>query len=271
MLTELRGKAGNLCDPAKQGKLRCPLLVRSSSEDVITGHLVQALRILNSRWWLSDFLNEALGADRFRRQFYRRLRIEPWVNQPRYPRALLPWDEGSTQVDCEITWNNPHTTVFIEAKYQADLSATTVNANGSGKYPADQLIRNVRVGLYRAGYFEGNSLFKLKPRDFVVILLCPTEKHRLVKKYRDNNQLLAAIPHSDKLLSLPQWPFVGQITYRQIILIFSRQRRWFSRPERVVIDGLTEYLDFKRGNMKDVFTMPQQAPFKWNNGDQPGK
>lgn len=40
MLTELHGKAGTFCEPAKQGKLRCPLLVRSTSEDVITGQLV---------------------------------------------------------------------------------------------------------------------------------------------------------------------------------------------------------------------------------------
>lgn len=103
MLTELYGKGGCLCGPAREGKLRCPLIVRPTSEDVITGELAQALRILNPRWWLLDILNEALGAPRFRRQVYRRFRIEPWVNQPRYPRELLPYDEGSTQVDAVFT------------------------------------------------------------------------------------------------------------------------------------------------------------------------
>lgn len=74
------------------GRLRDLLLfiVRSSSEDVVTDHIVMALRLLNPRWWLHDLLNQALGARRFDRQFYQRLRIEPWCNQTKYPRTLLP-------------------------------------------------------------------------------------------------------------------------------------------------------------------------------------
>lgn len=107
MLTELHRKGGCLCQPAKEGKLRCPLIIRPTSEDVITGHLFQALKILNPRWWLPDLLNEALGVTCFRRQVYRALKIELWQNRPCYPRELLPWDEGSTQVDASITWENP--------------------------------------------------------------------------------------------------------------------------------------------------------------------
>src|SRR5664280_866849 len=117
MLTELHGKAGRICKAALEGKQRCPLIVRPTSEDVITGHLCQVLRTLNSRWWLSDLLNLALGAHRFRRQFHRGLRIEPWRNRPCYPRELLPWDEGSTQIDLTIQWENPPTTVYVEMKY----------------------------------------------------------------------------------------------------------------------------------------------------------
>jgi len=92
-------------------------------------------------------LNTALGENRFRRQIYRRLRIEPWVNQTKYPRELLPFEEGSTQVDCVITFENPPTTVFIEAKYEADLTPRSGNDDGRHGYPSDQLIRNARVGL----------------------------------------------------------------------------------------------------------------------------
>ena len=74
MLTELNGKGGCLCEPARQGKLRCPLIVRSTSEDVVTGQLFGTLRVLNPRWWLPDILNQALGAERFRRQVFRDLR-----------------------------------------------------------------------------------------------------------------------------------------------------------------------------------------------------
>src|SRR5262249_28460009 len=117
MLTELRGKQGCLCQPARSGALRCPLIVRPTSEDVITGHLALALRVLHPCRFLPDLLNAALGGTRFRRQVFRRFRVEPWVNRPRYPRELLPWDEGSTQVDLHLTWENPPTTVYLEAKY----------------------------------------------------------------------------------------------------------------------------------------------------------
>ena len=66
MLTELNSKAGCLCEPARKGEMRCPLIVRPTSEDVVTGHLFGILKVLNPRWWLPDFLNRGLGAERFR-------------------------------------------------------------------------------------------------------------------------------------------------------------------------------------------------------------
>jgi hypothetical protein len=53
VLTEMLGKGGNICPQAKSGEIRCPLIVRPNSEDVITGHLFQALRCINPRWWLA--------------------------------------------------------------------------------------------------------------------------------------------------------------------------------------------------------------------------
>ena len=44
MLTELYGKGGRVCNEARKGNIRCRLIVRPTSEDVITGHLAQAFR-----------------------------------------------------------------------------------------------------------------------------------------------------------------------------------------------------------------------------------
>lgn len=208
MLTEMHGKAGRICQRAKDGELRCPLIVRPSSEDVVTGHLATALQVLNPRWWLPDLLNTGLGFARFRRQVFRRFRIDPWKNYPRYPRELLPWDEGSTQVDLVLSWENPPTTVFIEMKYGSDLSKTTAGCDCRSGYPADQLIRNARVGLLACEWFQRSTLFDVPPRDFVLLLCTPKKGHRLVKRYRQPSQLLQAIPHSDTLLGLPKSPFV---------------------------------------------------------------
>lgn len=246
MLTEMHGKGGQVCEPARLQQLRCPLMIRSSSEDVITGEIVQVMRTIHPRWWLAEFLNTALGAKRFHQQVYRRLRIEPWVNQASYPQELLPWKEGSTQVDVEISWENPPTTVFIEAKYQAELAWKTSNSAGSSKYPGDQLIRNIRVGLCECGYFRSNELFESLPRDFVVIVLSPTPGHMLVQRYRNERTLRRSIPHSDALIGLPRQPFVGEIGYASIRAILRSRSRFMTRAERVAAEALDHYLQFKK-------------------------
>jgi len=246
VLTELHGKGGQVCEPARLQQLRCPLLIRSSSEDVITGELVQVMRTINPRWWLAEFLNTAVGADRFPVQVYRGLRIEPWINHVPYPKELLPWSEGSTQVDVEISWENPPTTVFIEAKYQAELSWKTSNSGTSRTYPGDQLIRNIRVGLHHCGYFRGNQLFEWGPRDLAVIVLSPFAKHSLVHRYRSVPTLQKSIPRSELLVGLPRTPFVGEIGYTEIRAIFRNKSRFVTRAERVVVEALDRYLQIKK-------------------------
>lgn len=245
MLTELGGKSGCLCEPARKGELRCPLIVRPTSEDVVTGNLFGTLKALNPRWWLPNFLNLALGEVRFRQQVFRDLRIELWEKQRPYPREYLTWDEGRTEVDVVITWENPRTTVFIEMKYGSPLSAKTTHNNGSTGYPSDQLIRNARVGLRENGWFKEDVLFEGDRRDFVLILLTPNKGNPLVQQYRDLDQLKAAIPKSDQLHDLPRLPFFGELGYRDVVDLLMRQRRWFSKSERTLIDDLHRYLVFK--------------------------
>ena len=149
-----------------------------------------------------------------------------------------------------ITWENPATTVFIEMKYGSPLSAKTVNNNGSAGYPADQLIRNARVGLRENGWFTEDVLFDLPPRDFVLILLTPTSGNSLVQEYRNADQLRAAIPHAERLKDLPGSPFIGELSYRNVINILAEQQRWFSLPERRLIGELNEYLQFKLSQLR---------------------
>jgi hypothetical protein len=251
MLTEMLGKGGQVCQHAKEGQIRCPLIVRPTSEDVITGNLFQVLRALNPRWWLPDLLNEGLGATRFRHQVYRRLDFRLWQNRPPYPHELLPWNEGSTQVDVTITWENPPTTIFFELKYGADLSQRTAGDDGQSGYPSDQLIRNARVGLLECGWFHRGEMFERQARDFVLIVIGPELRHPLVRHYREPANVRDAIPHHDKLRGLPIGPFIGDLSYGQIVQVLRRNRRWFSRAERVMLDDLTDYLLFKASRVKN--------------------
>lgn len=261
MLTELRGKGGTLCSHAKSGAIRCPLIVRPTSEDAVTGNIFQALGYINPRWWLPDLLNAGLGANRFRRQIFRDFKIQLWVNQPCYPRELLPWEEGSTQVDIVLTWKNPATTVFIEAKYGSGLSTNVAGDDGTSGFPSDQLIRNIRVGLLGAGYFkQGDELFEQLPRDFIVLVLAPCSGHTLVDQYRDEDILRKAIPHAERLVGLPKGPFIGQIDYRDFRTILACHARWMNPTERRVAVNLTDYLEFKAATVPNRMGLKEDKP-----------
>ena len=145
-----------------------------------------------------------------------------------------------------ITWENPPTTVFVEMKFLSGLSAKVSNDDGTSGFPSDQLIRNIRVGLLRCGYFQtGDTLFAQEARDLIVLVVAPTKDHPLVKRYRDPELLRMAIPHSERLIGHPRSPFIGELSFADLVSLLRRQSRRFSRPERQVIDDLTEYLEFK--------------------------
>jgi hypothetical protein len=164
---------------------------------------------------------------------------------------MLPWDEGSTQVDLTFQWDNPPTTVYVEMKYGSDLSMKTAGDDGQRGFPSDQLIRNVRVGLMECGWFRHGRWFYFEPRDFIAILCCPTKGHRLVERYCDPERLKAAIPHSDCLTGLPRLPFIGELSYRDIVAMLRRQRCRFTRPERHLVDSLGDYLTHKARSISD--------------------
>ncbi len=181
----------------------------------------------------------------------RDLKIRLWQNQPCYPRELLPWDEGSSQIDVIISWENPQTTVYIEAKYGSSLSTSVAGDDGQSGYPSDQLIRNIRVGLLQSGYFDqGEELFDQPPRDLVVLVLAPFKGHSLVERYRDPGRLRAAIPHSDRLTGLPRGPFVGELDYCDIIRLLECRARWLTLTERKVAEDVAGYLDFKLSTVR---------------------
>lgn len=246
MLTELRGKGGNVCQLAKEGKVRCPLIVRPTSEDVITGHLFQTLGIINPRSWLADMLNLALGASKFRRQVYRELRIELWKNRPIMPRELLPNPEGSTQVDATISWENPPTTIFIEMKYLSDLSRSTASHDPQSGFRSDQLIRNIRVGLWECGWLRMKSFFDLPRREFCMILIGLTKGNPLVEAYRDADHLLRQFPLTRRPAALPVEPFIGELAYSDIAAVLQCKMSAMGRAEQRAVQDLIDYLKLKQ-------------------------
>jgi hypothetical protein len=167
------------------------------------------------------------------------------VNKPRFPREWLPWDEGSTQVDLEITWENSPTTIYIEAKYGSGLSPQTSGDDGQSGFSSDQLSRCARVGLWECGFYREERLFERGRRDFVLIVLSPAGRHALVDQYRDSHQLKAVLPSGHLLEAFPRTPFIGQLSYDCLRQVLKQRSRFYTRPERQVVETLDEYLAFK--------------------------
>lgn len=260
MLTELAGKGGRVCQQAREGAIHCPLIVRPTSEDVITGHLFGALEAINPRWWLADLLNAGLGGQHYSRQIYRRLRIHLWENQPRPDREVFPWKEGSTQVDAVIRWENPPTTVFIEMKFLSDVARHTTGSQASG-VPGDQLIRNLRVGLAECGWIARPSLLNDAKRRFSLLLISPQADHQLVDKYSDPAQILVAAPGS----TLPTTPWIGSLSYDQVAGIIEKNAKFMNRAERLLAQRLGEYLRAKssQGQARNR-TLERQAELRFS-------
>jgi hypothetical protein len=87
----------------------------------------------------------------------------------------------------------------------------------------------------------------------------PDTGNLLVKKYRDPEKMLAAIPHNERLPTLPRTPFIGEVSFLDIIGILEKNRRWFTRPERRVAEDLVDYLHLKRA----------RVPPKWAGWHKP--
>ena len=245
MLVEIGRKAGCLCDFADQGIIHCPLNVRSTSEDVVTGELFGKLQLIDPRWWLHEVLNQSLGTTEYRQQVYRGFQIKLWKKQPSFPADLLPWREGRTEVDVEIRWENPATTIFIEMKLGSDVSKTTSRTDGTEEFPSDQLIRNIRIGLHQAGWFREGELFQAKKRRFALLLVSPKAGHPLVERYRNHDELLRSIPKGSELVDLPKTPFIGSASYRGIADILLGYSRFMSVIERKMAIQISEYMELK--------------------------
>ena len=132
--------------------------------------------------------------------------------------------------------------------------------NGHAGFPSDQLIRNIRVGLLECGWFSKDDLVAVPPRDFVCILLAPSKGNELVRYYPNPENVMAAIPHNDKLVGLPKTPFVGELTYGDLIRVLKRQRPRFTRPEKQLVDHLIEYLEYKLARTGMNYEVPRCQP-----------
>lgn len=160
---ELHKKGGKLCEKAKSGELHCPLIVRPTSEDVIVGNVFGTLKHIPPHLWLNPLLNKAIDGDfnsnRFRQLWFKNFSMRFWERQAAIPQEILGFKEGRTEPDIIIEWENPATTVWIEAKWNSPMAKGTSN-----NHENDQITRGMRTLTLATSSIPTGQLFDLPKR-----------------------------------------------------------------------------------------------------------
>jgi hypothetical protein len=171
---ELHKKGGKLCEKAKSGEFHCPLIVRPTSEDVIVGNVFGALKHIPPHLWLNPLLNKAIDGDfnskRFRQVWFKDFSLRFWERQAAIPYEILGFKEGRTEPDVIIEWENPATTIWIEAKWNSPMAKGTSNNPEN-----DQITRGLRTLAHAANGNSTVQLFKLPERAMIWIALTREE------------------------------------------------------------------------------------------------
>jgi hypothetical protein len=234
---ELNGKGGRVCKQAQAGEIHCGLIVRPSSEDLVVGNVFGLLKHIRPHLWLGPMLNLALETNRFRQVWYKRLSIRFWERQAKFPPELLDFREGHTETDLVIEWENPPTTVWIEAKWASRMATRTVNCATN-----DQVIRGVRTLLAETGHIRPPRLFDKPVRQPIWVALVPSKPEPKVERYR-NSQAIFGEQRPAAPASLPVQSFVGTTTWADLRRIARQFSGLMTTAERSIATQMRDYLD----------------------------
>jgi hypothetical protein len=53
------------------------------------------------------------------------------------------------------------------------------------------------------------------------------------------------------LIGYPASPFIGELSYADLVNLLARQSRWFNRTEKIIAEALMDYLQFKVSSRPD--------------------
>ncbi len=226
-----------VCPPNYVRKSNCPLIVRTTSEDLLTANVFGILKNLDPKVWLRRFLGEAIKGKDFSHHTFENLSFEFWRKYR--PPVNRKYREGTSEVDVTIFYKDG--IILIEAKYLAPVSLRTSNDPRR-----DQVIRYLDL----AAYHFLNHPDSVKEFSFVLII--DTDKPPwTLTRYRYHQNLIKGLttpgffnPPVDtgRLLSKG----VGWLTWKQFRKILEISKCHFTtQAERKFVEDLVVYLDYK--------------------------
>jgi hypothetical protein len=226
-----------VCPPNHIRKSNCPLIVRTTSEDLLTANVFGILKNLDPTIWLRRFLGEAIKGKDFSRHTFENLSFEFWKRY--HPPANRKYREGISEVDVTISFKDG--IIFIEAKYLAP-----VNLRTTSDPRRDQIIRYLDLAVYH--YLNHPDGVK----EFYFVLIIDTEKPPwILTRYKYARNLAKGLtPHglfpvNEDISSLLS-KGIGWLSWSQLKKILEITKRHFrTEAERKFVDDLIVYLDYK--------------------------
>jgi hypothetical protein len=233
---ELEGdgkKLGRVCDRDYRNGPNCPLVLRESSEDLLTANVFGVLRHLRPSMWMVPLLRAAFPRHRFGDCTPKEMKVALWKKFS--PPMERLGSEGPTEVDVHLCFRD--TVVFVEAKYRSALSMVTKHDD-----TRDQVIRLLDVAYAN---LVDSQFFPLSP--YVLVLGAWPNEPSLVTEYRDAEAVRNAIPE------LKQRPDgadiarfladrVGYQSWAQLAKILTQRLEYASRMESAFALDVAGYL-----------------------------
>jgi len=229
-----RGKT--VCPPNYTRKNSCPLILRSTSEDILTANVFGILKNLNPHVWLKKFLAEALKQD-FSCAPLENLSFDFWKRI--YPPGNMPYKEGLSEVDLIISFDK--SVILLEAKYLAPLSKNTTHCA-----TRNQLIRYIDIAINHYLYDAEN------PKELYFVVLTSTKiKPWLIRYYRNPQRIFNEVTRSSMFADYIKasetiCKRIGWINWERLRSILEVSKKNFPTPtEQKFIEDLIHYLIHK--------------------------
>ena len=229
-------KAGHVCDASYRRGRNCPLILRQTSEDLITANVFGILRRMPPALWLRPLLNQAFRTKRFRTCSLTGLEVAFW--QPVAPPAARANREGYSEADVLIRARD--FVLFIEAKYRAQLATRTTEDESR-----DQVIRLLDVAFEMA---KAGQMFTRAP--YVLVLGATPTEPELVTRYR------SATAVDEALATRHRYPDhraiaellcqrLGYASWQDLAAIIEAHLESASQTERALLGDVVEYIKLK--------------------------
>lgn len=222
-------KAGRVCARDYRRGNNCPLILRTTSEDLMVANVFGILRLMRPSLWLRPLLAGAYKTRRFRSVAMTDTRVSFWERIP--PPAARRNIEGRTEVDVMIRFSK--VTLFIEAKYTAPLSSGTTHDPHR-----DQLVRLIDVA-YEA---TQRQLWRTEP--YVLCIGLEHDEPELVRRYRDPKKLADKLSLELGRSAVPAVlaARVGYASWPSLAAILRESTGRSTKAERPFLEELGKYI-----------------------------